>query len=104
MQNSDSECRAGAQSRTCRKVGIGMDFQTIVLLHFGQHLAHHWMHDFADFPDIFQSGICDAEPMLEKWRQLAHADVGILVDRGSEHSTAVLSKPGGIISTAAKQR
>src|SRR5215469_10056919 len=81
-----------------------MDFETIAGLHLSQHLAHNGMLDFSDFPNVFQPRIRDPEPVLEKGRQLAHTDVRIFVDGGSQHGSAVFAKPRWVICAAAKQR
>jgi hypothetical protein len=104
MQEANRKGRAGAQSRARREVGIGVNFQAIAGFHLCQHLTHHGMHDFLDFSHVLQPRIRDPEPVLEKRRQFAHADVGILIDSSSEHGSAIFSKPRGVISAAAKQR
>src|SRR5438874_8980244 len=41
--------------------------------------------------------------MIEERRQLAHADVAVLVDSGREHRATVLAEPVRIISASAKK-
>src|SRR3990170_4850638 len=72
-------------------------------LELAQHAAHGRVLDLLDRLHRLDPGIDDLVPVLEEWRQLAQADVAVLVDRGAEHGTAMLPEPGRVVGAATEE-
>jgi hypothetical protein len=59
--------------------------------------------DVVDPVAVLDLRVDDADLVLEEGRQVAAAEVAVLVDRGREHRAAVLAVPGGIVGTAPEE-
>ena len=69
-----------------------------------QDLANRGMNDLIDTLTIFNTRINKANSMLEKGRQISTGKITIFVDGSTEHRTAMVAVPYGIIGAAAKER
>ena len=68
-----------------------VNLEALVDLQPLEHAAHGRMLDLADLLHVFDDRIDDAKAMVEERRQLAHADVAVLVDGRRQHGAAVLA-------------
>src|SRR5262245_40437590 len=53
---------------------------------------------------VLDERIDQAKPVFEERRQLAYADVAVLVDRRRQHCAAVFAVPVGVVGAASKER
>jgi len=68
-----------------------------------EHAAHGRMLNIADLLHVFDNRIDNAKAMIEKRRQLANADVTVLINRGRQHGPPVLAIPLRIVGPAAEK-
>ena len=65
-----------------------------------EHAAYGRMLNLADLLDVLDNGIDDTKAMVEERRQLADADVAVLVDGGRQYGAAMLAIPLWIVRSA----
>ena len=99
----DGERRARAEPRPGGQIAVMMNFEPLVHFEPFEHAAHGGMLNLADLLDVLDDGVDDAKAMVEERRQLADADVAVLVDRRCQHGAAVLAIPLWIIRSASEK-
>ena len=100
VDQSHGERRARSEARAGRQIAVVMNLEALVDLEPLEHAAHGGMLNLADLLDVFDDGVDDAKAMVEERRQLADADVAVLVDGRRQHGAAVLAIPLWIIRSA----
>jgi len=99
----------GRERRTRTEPGAGRQIAVVVDLEPGFHLhplehgAHRRMLDVGSLLDVLDDRVDHAKAMLEKRRQLADADVAVLVDRRRQHRAAVLAVPLRVVRAASEE-
>src|SRR5436190_1568797 len=81
-----------------------MDLQAFFGLKPVEHGAYRRMIDLVDLLDVLDDRINDAEPVIEERRELADADVAVLVDCRGQDRAAMFAEPVRIIGASAKER
>src|SRR5204863_7401666 len=89
---------------TRRQIAVVMNLEPLLRLKAVEHSADGRMCDLADLLHVLDDRVDDAEAVIEKRRQLPHADVAVLVDRRRQDGAAVLAEPVGIVGASAKER
>src|SRR5262245_12970980 len=81
-----------------------MNFQPLVGAEPLKHRARRGMRDLGNLADVFDERVDDPELVRKKRRQLADADVTVLINRRSEHGSAMFAIPARVIGSAAEKR
>ena len=104
VDQSHGKGRAGSEPGPRREIPVVVNLEAFRDVEPAQHAADRRVLNLADVPDVLDDGIDDAELVIEEGRQLAHAEVAVLVDGGRQHGAPVLAEPFGIVSSTAKER
>jgi hypothetical protein len=103
VQKTDGKSGTSPHSAACRKVAVVVNLHTTIDPAITQDLPNRRMGDFLDVMAVFDSGINDANLVLEKRWQIAAGKVAILVYGRCQHRSAVGTIPCGIIGSTAKK-
>src|SRR5215204_898282 len=103
-QQPDSKRRARSEPRSRGQIAVMVDLQAAIDLETLQHRPDGRMRDVGDFLDVLDDRIDNAEAVIEEGRELANADVAVLIDGRREHRAAMLVKPVRIVRASAEKR
>src|SRR5262249_6613730 len=104
IEKPDRESRAGTHAASGRQIAVMVEFQAAVELQVLERLANGRVADLVHTLASFDLAVNDAQPVLEKGRQIATGQIAKLVDRRGEDRAAVLAVPRGIVRAAAEKR
>ena len=103
VDEPDRKGRARSEAGPRRQIAVVVNLEALADLEPLEHAAHRRMLNLADLLDVLDDGVDDAEAMVEKRRQLADADVAVLVDGRGQHGAAVLAIPLWIVRSAPEE-
>ena len=104
VDQAHGERRARAEPRPRRQIAVVVDLEALVHVQPFEHAANRRVLDLADLLDVLDDRVDDAELVIEERRQLANADVAVLVDGRRQHGAAMLAIPVRVVGAAAEER
>ena len=103
VEQADGERRTRPHAAAPRQIAVVVDFHPAFHFQIAQGFARGRVLNFVQCVAILNLGIHHTDAVLEKRRQIAAAEVAILVDGGRQHRAAVLAIPRRIIRPAAEK-
>ena len=104
VQETDGKRGTRSHAAACGQVAIVMHLDAVRHLHELQHRPGRRVPDLLDGPASVDLRVDHPVPMLEEGREIAAAQIAVLVDGRGHHRTAVFAIPSGIIGAATKKR
>jgi len=104
MEKAHGKRGTGSHPAPGREVPIVVNLYPAVDLEVPQNFSNGRVRNLIDGLAAFDLGVNYTDPVFEEGRQVAAGQIAIFVYRCGEHCSAMLTKPGRVVSSPAKKR